>query len=605
MPLARVGTLLLWRRSALVARTLPAAGSGIPVSEIIWHKRDDAMNSRELLLCSTFGFVREIAILLRPFWLLTFLATLIGGLSGLATAWLLPTINAALHAPQGITMGLLLRFTALCALSVCGSTVAGVGNSIVGQKVIAALRKDICARIQQAPIALVEKHGGHRILAVLTSDIDTVSAFTFNFSAYAIALAVALGSFIYLLLLSPGVFLLVSAAVALGVAIIVYARVNWYRDYEGVRDAQDDLLKQYQAITEGAKELRLNRERRARVHGLLLSGAADRIADLKIQAMRRFWLANAIGVAIFFVVIGILLAVQQPLGIDGTVISGTVLVLLYVKGPIDTVISALPALSQGQIALKRIGALTAAFSKSDVAWHSGGRAALRLDRCIELCDAHHVFPTDDGSAGFELGPINLTLRRGETVFIVGENGSGKTTLVKLLLGLYAPTSGALRLDGEAVAPDRLDDYRQLFSSVFSDYFLFDDLLTSDAALVAQASGYLERLEVAHKVGVENGAFTTIDLSTGQRKRLALAHAYLEKRPVMMFDEWAADQDPTFRRVFYTELLPDLKKQGKTLIVVSHDDRYFEVADRVIRLQGGKVVEERTDVRNLAVDPAVL
>ncbi len=201
------------------------------------------------------------------------------------------------------------------------------------------------------------------------------------------------------------------------------------------------------------------------------------------------------------------------------------------------------------------------------------------------------FPRKNGGAGFEFGPVDVTFRVGEIVFIVGENGSGKTTLIKLLLGLYMPTSGQILLDGERVRTDGLDDYRQLFSAVFADYFLFDDLLAGGSDFAGRAAAYLQKLEIAHKVRVEGDAFTTTDLSTGQRKRLALVHAYLEQRPVMMFDEWAADQDPSFRRVFYRELLPDLKRQGKTLIVVSHDDRYFDAADRIIRLENGKIVED--------------
>ena len=538
------------------------------------------------------GFLLEIFRLLRPFWPVTVFSTTVGAVSGVATVSLLPAINMGLHDPEGVTAGLLLRFAALCALSVGGSALAGVGNSIVGQRVIATLRKDIAARIQHAPIAAIEAHRSHRLLAVLTADIDMISAFTFNFSGYAVGIAIVLGSFIYLLMLSPGVCLLAIAAIGLGLGVVLCSKRNWRRDYEGVRDAQDDLHKQYRAIIDGAKELRLSRERRARVHDLLLSDAADRIANLKIQAMRRFWIAHAIEFTIFFVVIGLLLAAQRPFHIDSTVISGGVLVLLYIKGPIDTVVSALPALSQAQIAFKRIAALTAGFVVAEPAPLPRPPAAMPFRRSIALCDMRYSFRPIDGAAGFELGPLNLTLRRGETIFIVGGNGSGKTTLIKLLLGLYTPASGVQRLDGDAVTPERLDDYRQLFSAVFSDHFLFDDFLANDAALAARANTWLERLEIAHKVKVENGAFTTTDLSTGQRKRLALVHAYMEQRPIMMFDEWAADQDPAFRRIFYTQLLPDLKRQGRTLIVISHDDRYFDAADRIIRLEKGRIVEDR-------------
>ena len=178
--------------------------------------------------------------------------------------------------------------------------------------------------------------------------------------------------------------------------------------------------------------------------------------------------------------------------------------------------------------------------------------------------------------------------------MVGDNGSGKTTLIKLLLGLYAPQQGEILHDGQPVTAQTRDDYRQLFTTVFSDFYLFEDLVAGGeegqaAALPEAALPYLQRLEIAHKVSVRNGSFSTIDLSTGQRKRLALVHAYLEGRPVLVFDEWAADQDPSFRHLFYTELLPELRARGHLLVVISHDDRYFHLADRIVRMEAGRMV----------------
>lgn len=540
------------------------------------------------------GLHSEVFRLLRPFWGVTAASTVVGALGGLATAWLLATVNASLHSGEGATMSLLARFAGLCALSVGGSAIAGVGNSVIGQKVIAALRKDVSARILRASIASLERQRSYRLLAVLTNDVDTVSAFTFNFSGYAVSLAVVLGSMIYLASLSIPVFGMVLVATGLGIAINIYARRGWLSDYEGVREATDQLQKQYRAITAGAKELRLSRERRKRVQRDLLAGAADRIARLKSRAMRLFWLADAAGSAIFFTVIGLLLATRDGAGLGAPVVSGTVLVLLYMKGPVAQISNGLPVLGQAQVSFKRIAALSADFAGREEASGDAAEPVPDFSRTIELRGLSYAFPD-----GFKLGPIDLTLHKGEILFIVGENGSGKTTLIKLLLGLYTAGAGQLLLDGKPVTPGWLDDYRQLFSAVFSDYFLFDDLLTGDDELATRAHHYLDQLEIAHKVRIENGAFTTTDLSTGQKKRLALIHAYLERRPVMMFDEWAADQDPTFRRIFYTELLPDLKRHGKTLIVVSHDDRYFGSADRLIRLESGRIAEERMITPDLA------
>ncbi|MFN5454678.1 cyclic peptide export ABC transporter, partial [Bradyrhizobium sp.] len=218
---------------------------------------------------------------------------------------------------------------------------------------------------------------------------------------------------------------------------------------------------------------------------------------------------------------------------------------------------------------------------------------------IELRGVSYAFQAAAGDNPFVLGPIDLRITCGEIIFIVGENGSGKTTLIKLLLGLYVPDEGMVLRDGVPVVSDTRDDYRQLFTTVFSDYYLFDTLLQPGSQAPEIAQRYLDRLELAHKVSVENGAFSTTDLSTGQRKRLALINAWIEGRPVLVFDEWAADQDPAFRHVFYTELLADLKRLGKTIIVISHDDRYFHCADRIVRLRDGRVDEAAAFV-NVAI-----
>jgi putative pyoverdin transport system ATP-binding/permease protein len=190
---------------------------------------------------------------------------------------------------------------------------------------------------------------------------------------------------------------------------------------------------------------------------------------------------------------------------------------------------------------------------------------------------------------FALGPVDLAFSPGELVFLIGGNGSGKTTLAKVIVGLYAPENGHILLDGVEVDEARRDRYRQLFSVVFSDFYLFDSLLGIRLERLDQAAqALLEALQLSHKVTIDQGVFSTLDLSQGQRKRLALLVAYLEDRPFYLFDEWAADQDPLFKDVFYRRLLPALKAKGKTVVVITHDDRYFHLADRLIKLESGQV-----------------
>ncbi len=539
----------------------------------------------------------EMTRLIRPFWPVAAFATAMGIVSGLSTACLLATVNAALHVEAQRLPSVLIRFGGLCLLVLASESIAAVGNSIVGQRVIAALRLQIAAKVVCAPIAAIQHYRAHRLLATLHHDVDTVSAFTFNISGFAVAFAVTIGCLAYLTILSPSLFALVALAIAIGVVLNYAAGRIWSKNYDGVRDAEDTLQKSYSAITEGAKELRMNRGRRLRVYRNELGGAVDRIRDLKIGAMRVFWAAQAAGGVLFFVAIGAIVALGQWLGVSASVVSAFALVLLFVKGPLEQVVGALPGLVQAQIAFRRIAALSASFATPEpcLVIGEGKEPLLTRLRSLELRGVRYEFPATASAPAFVLGPLDLKVGEGELLFITGENGGGKTTLLMLLLGLYEPSSGVLLLDGTPVEASGRDDYRQLFSTVFFDYALFEDHVASGVSEDA-ARAYLERLEIAHKVRFENGILSTTDLSAGQRKRLALVQAYLENRPVLVFDEWAAEQDPTFRRIFYTEILPDLKRQGKTLIVISHDDRYFQLADRRITLRDGRIVSEEEPAR---------
>ncbi|WP_404990150.1 ATP-binding cassette domain-containing protein [Caballeronia sp. LZ065] len=199
----------------------------------------------------------------------------------------------------------------------------------------------------------------------------------------------------------------------------------------------------------------------------------------------------------------------------------------------------------------------------------------------------------------KLGPANLAFKPGELAYLIGGNGSGKTTLAKLIVGLYAPESGTIELNGRPVNEAHRDRYRQHFPVVFNDFFLFDELHGFPIeGLDAQAQELLELLHLEHKVTTRNGKFSTTDLSQGQRKRLALLVAYREDRPFYVFDEWAADQDPSLKDVFYRRLLPDLRARGKAVLVITHDDREFALAERYIRLDYGQIAAV-ADGRELA------
>lgn len=540
------------------------------------------------------GPLHELFILLRPFKLIVAGSIVLGMVGGLSITLLLATINDALHTESGLNQGVIWGFAGLCLLALSCSILSDISTNRVGQSIIAALRKELGEKVLSAPIEQIERYRSHRLIPVLTHDVDTISDFAFAFAPLAISLTITLGCLGYLAVLSWPMFLLTLVAIGIGAVVQYIARVRGIQGFIKARDAEDQLQKYYNAIAEGAKELRIHRPRRQRMFSKGICQTAELIRDTQIRSINTFVIAKSLGSMLFFVVIGLTLALHAlwP-STNPTAMSGFVLVLLYMKGPLEHLIGTLPVVSRAQIAFRRIAQLSEQFSSPEPHLLLSGKPIVPSEvHDLTLNNVSYTFPAVGDAPPFRLGPVNLKIQQGDILFIVGENGCGKTTLIKLLLGLYPPQQGQILLNGRAIDAEGYDDYRQLFTTVFADYYLFDDIVQGDTHIPDDANRYLKRLEIAHKVSVQDGTFTTTDLSTGQRKRLALINAWLEERPVLVFDEWAADQDPTFRRIFYTELLPDLKRLGKTIIVISHDDRYFDIADQLLLLQAGKVVVEQ-------------
>ncbi len=551
----------------------------------------------------------EVLRLLRPFLPWMALSVVTGICAGGATVALLATINQVLNRPGGLAGGLLLTFIALCAtVLVCRATSDMSGN-FVGQRLVAQLRKELAGKILAAPIDALERYRTHRLMPVLTQDVDMISDVAFVLASNVIALAIALGCLAYLALLSPPLFAMLVVALVLGVSLQALAQSRGVSGFWKARDHEEVLHKAYRAISEGAKELRMHRARRGRIFDGQIGSTVDAIRRINSRAINTYVLASAFGSALFFLLIALILGWAALRTTEPVVLSGFVLVLLFLKGPMDQIAGALPNLGRAKVALQRIADLSARFASPEPHLHlDSPPGEVRLDHGLELRGVRYAFDAPEGGKAFEIGPIDLKLGKGELVFVVGDNGSGKTTLIKLLLGLYAPQQGEILHDGQPVTALARDDYRQLFTTVFSDFYLFEDLVAGGeegqaAALPEAALPYLQRLEIAHKVSVRNGSFSTIDLSTGQRKRLALVHAYLEGRPVLVFDEWAADQDPSFRHLFYTELLPELRARGHLLVVISHDDRYFHLADRIVRMEAGRMVQPQEGAQPVAAASA--
>jgi putative ATP-binding cassette transporter len=293
-----------------------------------------------------------------------------------------------------------------------------------------------------------------------------------------------------------------------------------------------------------------------------------------------------------FVLIGMLLLAAPLLRLSAPDRIGYTMTLIFMVGPLQVLLSRASDFNLAAVALHKIEDL----ERSLTALHAEVDSAIQLDPQREfvrlnLTDVTHSYLREGEIDNFIMGPVSLSLTPGEVVFLVGGNGSGKTTLAKLLVGLYVPADGEICLNGQIITDENRERYRQYFSVIFADFHLFDRLLGLEGAdLDRDARKYLSRLELDHVVEIKDGILSTTKLSQGQRKRLALLTAYLEERPIYVFDEWAADQDPAFKKIFYHTFLPALKAKGKAVLVISHDERYYHVADRIIHLDCGRVTD---------------
>ena len=458
----------------------------------------------------------------------------------------------------------------------------------LGQRAKASLRMRTIQRIGDASYRHLEQHGAVRSISVLTGDLDQIVVFFVSMPALAMQGAVITGCLAYLGYLSWKILVLAVLTICIGSLGFRFANGRALFHLRASRRREDDLVKHFRALFDGAKELKLHSERRRSfIDGTL----ATNVEAVRVQRTRGYVLyaaAASWGSFVLLAFIGITLFVVARLyPVDVHVASGYAMVFLYMIMPIEALLSAIPNVSSARVALERIDQINADLPLERA--HSA--PAVTSFESIVFEGVTHRYFREKENGMFTLGPIDLSFRPGEIVYLIGGNGSGKTTLAKMLVGLYPPESGQVLLNGKTVGEGEWDVYRQYFSVVFNDFFLFDSLVgLRGNDLDGRAQAYLKYLQLDHKVSIKDAAFSTLDLSQGQRKRLALLVAYLEDRPFYVFDEWAADQDPLFKEVFYRQLLPELKAKGKTVLVITHDDRYFHLADRYVKLDYGQLVE---------------
>ncbi len=512
-------------------------------------------------------------------------ASLVSVIHGAGSVFLLAQISSALTAPEGDRAEMALIF-AITAVGVMLSYMcATILFERLGQRSHAELRSFVARRVLAADYRQLEVVGAARIQSALAEHCTRVAEFFESFPVILTNAVIVAGCLIYMAMLSWQVFLLALAVIAFGSLGYHLAHLRAIRHLNAAAEEQDRLFSYFRSLTDGAKELRLNRSKRTAFYEGVLGKSIELVRRERTFGMSLFIASASWGNFLIYAFIGtVLFVLVGDVPDRALVMTGFALVFVYMVGPLEALLLNIPRANLAHVSGERIDEITRAMSASETETDKVSPPSLQS---VGLRGVLHRYYHEQSGELFTLGPIDLEFRPGEITFLVGGNGSGKTTLAKLLVGLYPPEEGQIIFNGSIVDNTNRDHYRQLFSTIFSDFHLFDRLLqTGSADLDGEGNRLLAKLHLHNKVKVQDGAFDTLALSQGQRKRLALVVAYLENRPFFMFDEWAADQDPVFKEVFYREILPELRAMGKAVLVISHDDRYFHLADHLVRLESG-------------------
>lgn len=505
-------------------------------------------------------------------WALAGVLNIINALVSVAT---IAYINRVFLSGAQVHAQTVMGFAGWVVLLLITTFVSGFYLTYLGHKLVFELRRQLVKQLIDSELITIEHIGSAKILASLSDDIQTVTMAFVRLPELAQGVVVCLVAGIYLAGLSPS--LLAVVAVYVGLMLWLCGRLvhHVYQHLADIRQKHDELYEDYEAVIHGKKEMTLSHQRRYWLYHQRFLPRAQKVFDASIKADTFHLSAVNFSNIAMFALIGVIFMLssfwQIPLSVAGVF----TLTVLFIQGLLLKALGAYPTINAAAIALTKIKALTLTTYQETF----DTSTALTWQQ-IQLHAVGYTYP----KGGFALAPTDFTLNKGETVFLIGANGSGKSTFAHILTALYEPSCGQITVDGNCVTRTQ---YQALFSAVYSDFYLFDTILSDDTDLITT---WLTHLQMHQKLIIEQNVIQNTQLSQGQKKRVALLLALCENKDILLLDEWAADQGPVFRQVFYETLLPLLSKMGKTLLVISHDHAYFHRADRLFEMRQGVLKE---------------
>lgn len=519
----------------------------------------------------------------------------ISTLSGMADAGLLAIINSASNTAQdeGLNYNFFAIYIVLFLIFYTTKSYSLKHASIEIEKIIKDARDRISKKIMKSELVTMERLDSSSLLTRLTRDTAIISQASFQITGAAQSTIMIFFAMLYILTISKSAFFIIVATSTIITITYFSFSKEFTKNLMNVDKIEESFIGSLTSIISGFKELKMNSYKRGKViehHTEILNNLTDskiKISDLFVTAIMYAEIFLYLLLALIVFVLPHLTTIDSP-----TIIKLTA-ATIFIIGPFGMIVGIIPMVSKTDTAIRNINNIEKILDEKNKNLSSTDMIDEEIVdfNTIELKDIEFYYlDSNTKDKLFAIGPINLTIKKGEIIFIIGGNGSGKSTLVKTLLGLYTPQKGHISIDDDIIDIYNYQSYRDLYSIILGDFYLFDRFYGLEDIDKKLVNRLLKEMQLNSKTRFIDGKFTNVNLSTGQRKRLALILAILEDKHIYVFDEWAADQDPEFRKYFYNTILVELQKRGKTVIAVTHDDAYFNIADRVFKIDYGQMSE---------------
>ncbi|QJB31624.1 cyclic peptide export ABC transporter [Chitinophaga oryzae] len=459
------------------------------------------------------------------------------------------------------------------------------------ESLILQSRKELIDRIRKSSLQSFEKLGSTRLFVLISADTATIGQIATLASGVITSVIVITGVLLYLLVISIKGFLLTITIIAISFLVALAKQKQNIRRIKHLMELQNTFLGYVQQMLNGMKEIKIDSQVDKGLYDTQIKPRMEEVSSATISNnvfQSRF---SLLGQSIFFITMGCILYLFPLLKVTITENNAQfVIMLIYILGPLQSLLPLIPQFSRIKSTLERLEEAMKTLQEEASAAYDSQQAENSFTE-IRIRDLTYTYKTLHNDE-FSLGPINLDIKAGDLIFIHGGNGSGKSTLIKVLTGLYPQSGGSIMRDNQLIDYHNLQMYRNMFGVIFTDNHLFEHIHGVDQTAAANVQQLIRKVGLVEKVNFSQNQFDTIDLSEGQKKRVALVSALVRNKPIYIFDEWAANQDPDFKHFFYQNIIPELSKQRKTVILITHDDRYLHIAQRVIKMENGKIQEQK-------------